>query len=112
MEITYLAKRSRRGRFYCYDIIADGVYFNLFLSNGSPLADIEQAAEDYLDNPFPDQRVNDTIDAISGSLDTPEPETDPILVFPDGYPDVLLRLVEIEENKWLLEGIEGLLEEA
>ena len=109
MEITYLAKRYRGGEFYCYDIVADGVYFNLFLSNGSPLAEIEEAAEDYLDDPFPDSRLNDTIAAVSGSLDIPEPETDPIYVYPENYPDVLLKFIEIEENSWLLEGIEDLL---
>jgi len=109
MDITYRAKRSREGEFYCYDIVADGVYFHLFLPNGSPLSVIEQAAEDYLDDPFPDQGVNDTITVESGTLDALEPETGPYTVYLEDYPGVTLRLIDLGGDSWYLEGVKDLL---
>jgi hypothetical protein len=109
MTITYLAERTRDGEFYCYDVIADGEYFHLFLPNGSPLSIIEQYAQEYLDDPFPDSKPGDSVSVVSGSLTAPEPETNPILITPTYNPDVVLRLTKTEEGAYDLEGVEDLL---
>ena len=105
MKITYIGKRSRDGIFYCYDLVADGIYFNLFLSDGAPPEKIAQYAEDWLVNPFPEHRRNDSISVIMGSLSEEEPveEAPPqeepeesIRIFPEGIPSMKWKAVEMQ----------------
>ena len=56
MKITYIAKRSREGKFHCYDLAADGIYSNLF---GAPKGKIAQ--EDWLANLFLEHQRDDSI---------------------------------------------------
>ena len=96
MKITYIAKRSREGKFYCYDLVADGVSFNLFLSAGAPLEKIAQHAENWLANPFPEHRRNDSISVLTGSLSEEsreEPEESPS---PEGIPSMKWKAVEMQ----------------
>ena len=65
MKITYLANRIRLGEYECHDIIADGVYFNLYLNGGASIEKITQEAEKFLAAPFPAQRPRDVIQVIS-----------------------------------------------
>ncbi len=65
MKITYLAKRIRLGEYVCHDIIADEVYFNLYLNGGASIEKITQEAEKFLAAPFPAQHPGDVIQVIS-----------------------------------------------
>jgi len=95
MKITYIAKRHRDGLFHCYDVIADGIYLNLFLSEGARMEKIAQHAGHYLENPFPESRMNDSITAIMGSLDAVS-QDDAIPVFPEGKPSMQWNAVEMQ----------------
>ncbi len=102
MKITYIAKRNRNGAFHCYDVVADGIYLNLFLSNGAPVEEIAQEAEEWLANPFPDQRRSDSITVVSGLLGDPEsiplPEEEPPwdADYPEGTPSMKWTAVEMQ----------------
>lgn len=118
MKVTYIAKRHRDGKFYCYDVIADGSYLSLFLSEGAPVEKIALYVEDRLNNPFPEHRMNDSISVImeSNLLDIPRvlvagrwvPRPDmeasktdnskggAIPVFPEGKPSMQWKSVEMQ----------------
>lgn len=109
MKITYIAKRHRDNKYLCHDVIADGIYLNLFLSDGAPVEKIAQHAEAWLRNPFPASRMNDSIQVI---MDTPkEVEADlaqdkkNIPVIPEGKPSMQWRVVEMQ-NYMAFHGIE------
>ncbi len=127
MKITYIAKRSLQdGKFLCYDVIADGICFNLFLSDVVLLEEIVSAATVWLALPPNVQRTaqsytqpllkdGDTIEVMKGSLDEEVPTEDrevgePILepspepgepgksisVFPEGKPGMQWTAVEMQ----------------
>lgn len=96
MKITYIAKRSRDGKFFCYDVVAEGIYMNLFLSEGAPVEKIALHVEDHLNNPFPEHRMNDSISVIMETPKVEKKSKPKIPVFPEGKPSMQWKVADMQ----------------